>query len=111
MSEPYALYCRVLDGQGISIDHPGQGKYPLTELHVSEERRHEGRLKTIASKTYQIMEGFEIALQFAAYGRAFCRFDDGHVGWVPEKAEVEDQFETFLGAQVPIMLRPREDVV
>ncbi len=52
------------------------------------------------------MRDFEYALFSAAYGRTFCRFDDGRVGWVPDKAEVGDQVVIFLGAQVPILLRP-----
>ena len=34
-------------------------------------------------------------------------FDDGRAGWVPKVAEVGDQIAIFLGATVPILLRPR----
>ncbi|MCJ1451261.1 hypothetical protein MMC28_001597 [Mycoblastus sanguinarius] len=57
--------------------------------------------------SYPKMRKFETALHYAAYGRAYCRFDDSRVGWVPEKAEVGDQVVVILGAQVPILLRPR----
>ena len=50
---------------------------------------------------------FERTLELAAYGRVFCMFDDGRAGWVPKAAEVGDQIAIFLGATVPILLRPR----
>lgn len=57
----------------------------------------------------QESKNFEHAFNSAAWGRAFCMFDDGRAGWVPEAAEVGDQIAIFLGATVPILLRPRRD--
>ncbi|MCJ1383377.1 hypothetical protein MMC17_006490 [Xylographa soralifera] len=39
----------------------------------------------------------------------FCRFTDGHIGWVPKQAVVGDQIAIFLGAHVPMLLRPHND--
>ncbi|MCJ1431020.1 hypothetical protein MMC27_000370 [Xylographa pallens] len=39
----------------------------------------------------------------------FCRFTDGHIGWVPKEAVVGDQIAIFVGAQAPMLLRPHND--
>ena len=61
----------------------------------------------LRSVEFRAIKEFEDAVLAAAYGRAFCMFDDGRAGWVPEAAEVGDQIAIFLGATVPILLRPR----
>ena len=48
---------------------------------------------------------FATAMGTAATGRAFCLFDDGRVGWVPESAEIGDRTAIFSGGTVPILLR------
>lgn len=61
----------------------------------------------LRSVEYRASKAFEDAVGVAAYGRTFCIFDDGRAGWVPKAAEVGDQIAIFLGATVPILLRPR----
>ena len=62
-----------------------------------------------STTAYQEAVEFETALNYAACGRALCLFDDGRAGWVPKTAEVGDQIAIFLGATVPILLRPRDN--
>ena len=62
-----------------------------------------------STTAYQEAVEFETALNYAACGRALCLFDDGRAGWVPKTAEIGDQIAIFLGATVPILLRPREN--
>ncbi len=57
----------------------------------------------------QEMRGFDTAMNYAAFGRTFCLFDDGRAGWVPKTVEVGDRIAIFLGATVPILLRPRDN--
>ena len=54
-------------------------------------------------------EDFDAAVAYAALGRTFCLFDDGRAGWVIATAEVGDRIAIFLGAKVPILLRPRDN--
>ena len=56
---------------------------------------------------YMERSDFETAFELAAYGRNFRIFDDSRAGWVPKAAEVGDRIAIFLGATVPILLRPR----
>ena len=58
---------------------------------------------------YQEILDLELAMDYVAYGRTFCLFDDGRAGWVPATAEVGDRVAIFLGATVPILLRPRDN--
>ena len=39
----------------------------------------------------------------------FCRFSDGHIGWVLLEVAVGDQMAIFLGALAPMLLRPQND--
>ena len=78
---------------------------------VSRRLSSHSRFREESRRLVEIRESrdFQCAFDFAAYGRAFCMFDDGRVGWVPKAAEVGDQVAIFLGATVPILLRPRGD--
>ena len=78
----------------------------ILPLRFRRESRQSG--ESTESRDFQrILEDFARAFTTAGHGRAFCMFDDGRAGWVPKAAEVGDQIAIFLGATVPILLRPR----
>ena len=102
-------------------DHAGSpiGERDLNEVYVTYRKHLSSLLIFLATgrrSFYRLYEGkvefqkfldLDRAISFAAYGRAFCIFNDGRAGWVPETAEAGDRVAIFLGATVPILLRPR----
>lgn len=46
------------------------------------------------------------AMQRTMFHRRFALTESGHIGWVPETAEVEDNVAVFLGLGMPVTLRP-----
>ena len=102
-------------------DHLGSrvGQRDLSEVYITcRKSLSRNLLKTVTKRfshlresaervKYQERKGFDLAYAYAAYGRTFCIFDDGRAGWVPATAEAGDRIAIFLGATVPILLRPR----
>ena len=102
-------------------DHTGRrmGQQDLSELYVTYRKYFSYFLVFLATRRFsfyrrvygtvgfQEFSDFELAINYAAYGRTFCIFDDGRAGWVPATAEVGDRIAIFLGATVPMLLRPR----
>ena len=91
------------------------GQRDLSEVYVAY-RQFYSRLLIICAtrrcsfwkgKVHLDVYGLETAITRAGHGRTFCIFDDGRAGWVPATAEVGDRIAIFLGATVPILLRPR----
>ena len=103
-------------------DHTGSriGQRDLSEVYVANRkytsqcllshqvmRRPRYLEEFVDTVEYQEIHDLESAISYAAWGRTFCLFDDGRAGWVPATAEVGDRIAIFLGATVPILLRPR----
>lgn len=98
-------------------DHTGSriGQRDLTEVYVKYRKFWSQFLVFEATRRrslFQYLEFLEVseldsAITSAANGRTFCIFDDGRAGWVPGTAEAGDRIAIFLGATVPILLRPR----
>ena len=95
------------------------GQRDLSEVYVAYRKCFSQDLIFQATGRLAFDEGFaetvecqelielDLAINLAALGRSFCIFDDGRAGWVPQTAEVGDRIAIFLGATVPILLRPR----
>ena len=98
LGEVYVAFRKLMSWRlvGQITSHTSRLNYRLMVCNSLESRDYEPAL-----------DYFEAALDLAAYGRVFCMFDDGRAGWVPVAAEVGDQIAIFLGATVPILLRPR----
>ena len=79
----------------------------LSSHHMIRRCRYFGEL--VDTLEYQEIHNLELAMDYAACGRTFCLFDDGRAGWLPATAEVGDRVAIFLGATVPILLRPRDN--
>ena len=104
-------------------DHDGkrmEGR-DLSHVYVNYRRRVSGKawacqkkaatgksVKNPVEHSHEVID-FANAIAFAGYGRTFCLFDDGRAGWVPDTAKIGDQVAIFLGAEVPILLRPQGD--
>ena len=102
-------------------DHTGSrmGQRDLSEVYVAYRKCFSQDLIFQATGRFSFHEGFgetvewqevnelDWAINYAALGRTFCIFDDGRAGWAPVTAEVGDRISIFLGATVPILLRPR----
>ena len=97
LGEVYVAYRKLLS-QGLVGQITSRLSFPLMDSSTEPP----------ASAFFQPeLASFQRALHSAGFGRAFCMFDDGRAGWVPLAAEVGDQIAIFLGATVPILLRPR----
>ena len=94
LSEVYVTYRKYLS-QYLLFEATRRLSVPLPDIGETGECQELGQL--------------EMTITSAARGRAFCIFDDGHAGWVPNTAEVGDRIAIFSGATVPILLRPRDN--
>ncbi|KAK0511293.1 hypothetical protein JMJ35_005866 [Cladonia borealis] len=102
-------------------DHTGSriGQRDLREVYFAYRKYFSYSLIFLATKRLSFHRGvdgtvefpeyrdLDRAISYAGFGRTFCIFDDGRAGWVPNTAEVGDRIAIFLGATVPILLRPR----